>query len=111
MDMVDILHKFLRAERTGNWAPHLEAISEKLPFMTAGVNLYMRSAEGFRGMWSDKVIAYGPPCRRSRHRAGADGKYEIQRWPHERVRDDGAAMFDIEHWRAEQGHDRCKTST
>ena len=45
MDMVDILRKFLRAERTGNWALHLEAISEMLPFMAAsGHNLYTKSA-------------------------------------------------------------------
>ena len=45
MDMVDILRKFLRAERTGNWALHLEAISEMLPFMAAsGHNLDTKSA-------------------------------------------------------------------
>ena len=45
MDMVDILRKFLRAERTENWALHLEAISEMLPFMAAsGHNLYTKSA-------------------------------------------------------------------
>ncbi|KAJ8414824.1 hypothetical protein AAFF_G00023470 [Aldrovandia affinis] len=45
MDMVDILRKFLRAECIGNWALHLEAISEMLPFMAAsGHNLYTKSA-------------------------------------------------------------------
>ncbi len=45
MDMVDILRKFVRAERTGNWELHLEAISEILPFMAAsGHNLYTKSA-------------------------------------------------------------------
>ncbi|WAR03769.1 hypothetical protein MAR_010327 [Mya arenaria] len=45
MDMVDILRKFLRAERTGNWALHIAAISEMLPFMAAsGHNLYTKSA-------------------------------------------------------------------
>ena len=45
MDMVDILRKFLRAERTGNCALHLEAISEMLPFIAASRhNLYTKSA-------------------------------------------------------------------
>ena len=45
VDMVDIPRKFLRAERTGNGALHIEAISKMLPFMAAsGHNLYTKSA-------------------------------------------------------------------
>ena len=44
MVMVDILRKFLKAERTGNWALHLESISEMLPLRAAGYNLYIKSA-------------------------------------------------------------------
>jgi hypothetical protein len=45
MAMIDILRKFLRAERTGNWTLRLEAIAEMLPFMaTSGHNLYTKSA-------------------------------------------------------------------
>ena len=45
MEMVDILRKFVRAERIGNWALHLEAVSEMLPYLAAsGHNLYTKSA-------------------------------------------------------------------
>ena len=44
MDMIDILRKFLRAERLGDWQLHLQAVSEMLPFMAAaGHNLYTKS--------------------------------------------------------------------
>ena len=44
MDMVDILLKFLKAERTGNWDLHLQALTEMLPFLAAsGHNLYTKS--------------------------------------------------------------------
>ena len=33
MEMVDILREFIRAERIGNWALHLEAVSEMLPYL------------------------------------------------------------------------------
>jgi len=45
MDMLDILRKYIRAERTGNWALHLQAIQEMLPYLAAsGHNLYAKSA-------------------------------------------------------------------
>ena len=78
-------------------------------------------------------IPCGWPVHRSHHWAGADEKYKNQWWPHKRARYDGAATIDMavlhaslcwsqqcharadkgepQHWRAEQGHDRCKTST
>jgi hypothetical protein len=44
MAMIYILRKFMRAERTGNWTLHLEAIAELLPFMAAsGHHLYTKS--------------------------------------------------------------------
>ena len=46
MDMVDILRKFIKADRTGHWVQHLEALSEMLPYMAASVhNLYTKSAQ------------------------------------------------------------------
>ena len=46
LDMMDIVRKFIRAERTGNWALHLESLSEMLPFMAAaGHNLYTKSVQ------------------------------------------------------------------
>jgi len=45
MDMIDILRKHIRAERTGNWKLHLEAVSDMLPYMAAtGHNNYTKSA-------------------------------------------------------------------
>ena len=44
MDMLDTLRKFIKAERTGNWKLHLQALHEMLPYMAAsGHNLYTKS--------------------------------------------------------------------
>lgn len=44
MEMVDILRNFVRAERIGNWALHLESVSEMLPYLAAsGHNLSTKS--------------------------------------------------------------------
>lgn len=48
MDMLDILRKYIRAERTGNWELHLHAIQEMLPYLAAsGQNLHVKSARLF----------------------------------------------------------------
>ena len=45
MTMVNILKKFIRAERTGNFQLHLEATHEMLPyFAAAGHNSYLKSS-------------------------------------------------------------------
>ncbi len=45
VDMVDILRKYIRAERTGNWELHLQTVSEMLPYLAAcGHNHYAKSA-------------------------------------------------------------------
>ena len=45
MDMIDILRKHIRAEHTGNWELHLQAVSEMLPYLAAsGHNNYTKSA-------------------------------------------------------------------
>ena len=42
--MINILQKFIRAERTGNWGLHLQALFEMLPFLAAsGHNNYTKS--------------------------------------------------------------------
>ena len=42
--MVDILEKFISAERTGSWESHLSTLYEMLPFFAvAGHNLYLKS--------------------------------------------------------------------
>ena len=33
--MVEILRKSIKAERTGHWVQHLEAVAEMLPYMEA----------------------------------------------------------------------------
>ena len=44
MDMVDIIRKFLKAERTGHWKLHLQALQDMLPYLAAsGHNLYTKS--------------------------------------------------------------------
>ena len=46
MAMVDILKKFIRAKRTGNFNLHLEATNDMLPyFAAAGHNFYLKSAQ------------------------------------------------------------------
>ena len=45
MDMIALLKKFIRVERTGNWFLHLDAATEMLPyFCAAGHNHYAKSA-------------------------------------------------------------------
>ena len=45
MEMVDILHLFIQAERTGDWMLHLKSLQEMLPFFAAsGHKLYAKSA-------------------------------------------------------------------
>ncbi|KAK3744094.1 hypothetical protein QZH41_005421, partial [Actinostola sp. cb2023] len=45
MRMVDILRRFIKAERTGNWDLHLQSVYDMLPFFAAaGHNHYAKSA-------------------------------------------------------------------
>ena len=45
LDMLDMLRGFLKAERTGNWEMHMQAVSQMLPyFATSGHNHYTQSA-------------------------------------------------------------------
>ena len=44
MKMMDILRKYLRAERTGNWKLHLQVMQNMLPYLAAcGHKLYTKS--------------------------------------------------------------------
>ena len=45
MDVVDILRKSIKAERSGHWVRHFESLSEMLPYMAAGHILYTKSAQ------------------------------------------------------------------
>lgn len=54
MGMVDIRRKFIRAERTGNWKMHLQAVHEMLPYFAAcGHNLYAKSAYIYLQLMND----------------------------------------------------------
>ena len=45
LEMVQLLMKFIRAERTGNWALHLHTVSQMLPYLaSSGHSLYTKSA-------------------------------------------------------------------
>ena len=57
MHMIDILRKFIRAERTGNWELYLQAIQDMLPYMAAsGHNSYTKSAMLYlQQMWNLKT--------------------------------------------------------
>ncbi len=54
MKMIDILRMFLKAERTGNWALHLQAVHDMLPYFAAsGHNLYAKSAHIYLQMMQE----------------------------------------------------------
>ena len=45
MECIDILKKLIKAERTGNWKMHLQAVKDMLPnFAASGHHLYAKSA-------------------------------------------------------------------
>ena len=44
VEMIGILHMFIKAERIGDWNLHLQAVQKMLPyFAAAGYNLYTKS--------------------------------------------------------------------
>ena len=45
IEMLDVLRKFVKAERTGNWLLHLQAVADMLPYFAAsGHNAYTKSS-------------------------------------------------------------------
>ena len=45
LELIDLLKRFIAAERTGNWKSHLKTLHDMLPFFgAAGHNLYLKSA-------------------------------------------------------------------
>ena len=54
MDMVGLVRKFIKAERTGNWKLHLQTLIEMLPYFAAsGHNNYLKSTY----LYVQKMIA------------------------------------------------------
>ena len=61
MDMVDILRKSIKAERTGHWAQHVESLSEMLPYMaTSGHILCNFWSHPLHQICSVVPVVYGP---------------------------------------------------
>ena len=63
LDMFQVLHTFLKAERTGNWFLHLKAVQDMLPYFAAsGHNLYAKSAriypEEMMNLYQENPIVY-----------------------------------------------------
>ena len=57
MDMMEILRKFITAERTGDWNLHKKSLSEMLPFMAAaGHNLYVKSSHIYLQQMQDLPV-------------------------------------------------------
>ena len=45
LEMIEILHTFIKAERTGDWNLYLQTVQARLPyFATSGHNLYTKSS-------------------------------------------------------------------
>lgn len=54
LNMVDILRKFIKAERTGNWRLHLQCVHDMLPYLAAsGHRLYTKSAYVYLQMMTE----------------------------------------------------------
>jgi len=64
MGMVDVLRKFIKAERTANWDLHLQAIYDMLPFFAAADhNLYAKSAYIYLQMMLDLQTKHPEVCK------------------------------------------------
>ena len=113
MDMIDILRKYIRAERTGNWELHLQTLSKMLPFLAAsGHNNYTKCVWIYlqpMSLLQDHQEVYehfkkGLHVIRRSDRywaglssdlAGFDEKYEDKWWPNKRTRHDRAAKGNL----------------
>lgn len=59
MDMVDILRRFIKAERIGDWKLYLNSINEMLPHLaTAGHNNYVKSARVYLQQMNDIEVKH-----------------------------------------------------
>ena len=58
MDMIDILRKFIRAERAGNWDLYLQTLSEMLPFLAASGHNYAKSVLYYLQQMSHLQVVY-----------------------------------------------------
>ena len=99
--MMDIFRKYNRAERTGNWALHLQTIHNMLPYLTAsGHNLYTKSARVYLkeehpdvhqcfegGLLVIRRSHVGRSVIGSEYRVGSDEKHDDQRRANMRARD------------------------
>ena len=66
LDMLDIVRGFLKAERTGNWEMHMQAVSQMLPYFAASghnhytqnASLYLQSMKNLKVEHSDVYEAF-----------------------------------------------------
>ena len=64
MEMVDILRRFIKAERTGNWSLHLQSVYDMLPyFAVAGHRLYAKSAYIYLQMMNELPNIHPHICK------------------------------------------------
>lgn len=64
MKMVAILRRFIKAERTGNWDLHLQAVYEMLPFFAAaGHNFFAKSAYIYLQMMNGLKESHPEVCQ------------------------------------------------
>ena len=82
LDMVDILHMFIKEERSGNWRlqAHLQALSEMLPYEAAsGHNLHTKSVRLYLQSMSGSLET-DHPDKESCHRAGINEEPKDKWW-------------------------------
>eukprot|EP00794_Sanderia_malayensis_P002792 gene2792-3231_t len=54
MEMIDLLRKFIKAERTSNWELHLQTLAKMIPYLAAaGHNLYVKCGHLYLQLMSD----------------------------------------------------------
>ena len=76
LDMIAILRKFIKAERTGSWDQHQEAVYDVLPFfISSGHNIYAKSAWLYLQLMHD-LKNTNPPV----YEAFAKGLHVIRRF-------------------------------
>ena len=76
--MVDILNKFIKAERTGNWDLHLQAVRNMLPyFASSGHNSYAKSVYLYLQMMNDL-----PQTHPEVYRSFQSGLHVVRRGDH-----------------------------
>ncbi len=76
LEMLDILKRFIKGERTGDWLLHLQSLLDMLPFFAAtGHNAYAKSTY----MYLNKMLTL-PTTHPNVHKNFMDGMHVIRRY-------------------------------